>query len=191
VEGALSVSGEREGARSAAEGEPELPPSPSSAEGERGGVAAARPEAGTPSTPPVLGAATTSSETILSWATRGAGARDVIGPGPAGCETIAAPAAASSVTIGPHVLHLPKVVVGFNGGPRGSSLIRPGEISCDRPGCYELFVKTRRSPTQRFCTKPCRCAVERVRQRETRWHARRGLGPPRDAFLGREIGRKY
>ena len=59
---------------------------------------------------------------------------------------------------------------------RGSSLSRAGEISCDRPGCYELFVRTRRSPARRFCGKPCRRALERVWQREARWHARRGLG---------------
>jgi hypothetical protein len=41
--------------------------------------------------------------------------------------------------------------------------------SCDRPGCYERFVRSRRSPLQRFCSKECRRALERVRQREQRW----------------------
>lgn len=41
--------------------------------------------------------------------------------------------------------------------------------ACDRPGCYESFVYTRRSPCQRFCTKECRQALERVLARERRW----------------------
>ncbi len=41
--------------------------------------------------------------------------------------------------------------------------------SCDRPGCYETFTTTRRSPAQRFCSWCCRRAVERVRERERRW----------------------
>ena len=40
---------------------------------------------------------------------------------------------------------------------------------CDRPGCYERFIKTRRSPQQRFCSHECRHAFERVLERERRW----------------------
>jgi hypothetical protein len=42
-------------------------------------------------------------------------------------------------------------------------------VACDRPGCYESFVWTRRSPLQRFCSNRCRRALERVRERERRW----------------------
>ena len=55
---------------------------------------------------------------------------------------------------------------GVAGVSRGSTLSGPDEISCDRPGCYELFTRTRRSPAQHFCAKPCRRAMERVWQRE-------------------------
>lgn len=41
--------------------------------------------------------------------------------------------------------------------------------SCDRPGCYNGLVRTRRSPAQRFCSHACRRAMERVWQREQRW----------------------
>lgn len=41
--------------------------------------------------------------------------------------------------------------------------------SCDRPGCYEMFDRTRRSPHQRFCSLQCRRALERVWERERRW----------------------
>ena len=41
--------------------------------------------------------------------------------------------------------------------------------SCDRPGCYEMFVLSTRSPWQRFCSMECRRAMERVRERERRW----------------------
>jgi hypothetical protein len=40
---------------------------------------------------------------------------------------------------------------------------------CDRPGCYELFNVNYRSPKQHFCSKECRRAVERVREREQQW----------------------
>lgn len=43
---------------------------------------------------------------------------------------------------------------------------------CDRPGCYEVFAVTRRSPLQRFCSSACRQALRRVRQREWRWRQR-------------------
>jgi hypothetical protein len=41
--------------------------------------------------------------------------------------------------------------------------------SCDRPGCYVMFIRTRRSPLQRFCSNECKRALERVREREKRW----------------------
>ncbi len=41
--------------------------------------------------------------------------------------------------------------------------------SCDRPGCYERFLRSRRSPLQRFCSEGCRCALERVLKRERHW----------------------
>ena len=44
--------------------------------------------------------------------------------------------------------------------------------SCDRPGCYESFERTRRSPLQRFCTGACRRALYRVIERERRWEVR-------------------
>lgn len=43
------------------------------------------------------------------------------------------------------------------------------DCSCDRPGCYEMFQHSRRSPLQRFCSKECRRALERVWERERRW----------------------
>ena len=46
--------------------------------------------------------------------------------------------------------------------------------TCDRPGCYGEFDRTRRSPLQRFCSHACRQALARVRQRERRWRERRG-----------------
>jgi hypothetical protein len=49
--------------------------------------------------------------------------------------------------------------------------------SCARPGCYELFVRARRCPHQRFCSCLCRQALRRVLQREARWGRRRKGGP--------------
>ena len=40
---------------------------------------------------------------------------------------------------------------------------------CDRPGCYEWFAFSARSPLQRFCSSECQGAVERVLSRERRW----------------------
>jgi hypothetical protein len=58
---------------------------------------------------------------------------------------------------------------------------RPAEVleksPCARPGCYELFVPSRRSPHQRFCSCLCRHALRRVIQREARWGRRRKRGP--------------
>jgi hypothetical protein len=41
--------------------------------------------------------------------------------------------------------------------------------SCDRPGCYEVFLRTSRSPRQKFCSEECRRAMQRVSVRERRW----------------------
>ena len=41
--------------------------------------------------------------------------------------------------------------------------------SCDRPGCYVCFRRQGRSPRQRFCSRACQCALERVWERERRW----------------------
>jgi hypothetical protein len=66
--------------------------------------------------------------------------------------------------------------------PRGSSLEIFFDDCCDRPGCYECFLRSRRSPLQRFCSHACRRAVERVWERERRWrrkHARHRHFPGR------------
>jgi hypothetical protein len=54
-----------------------------------------------------------------------------------------------------------------------------GGFCCDRPGCYVLFDRSARSPSQRFCTSACYRAMRRVRARETRWRVR--------ALLRREL----
>ena len=43
---------------------------------------------------------------------------------------------------------------------------------CDRPGCYEPFEVSKRSPLQRFCSAPCRRSMRVVRLREARWRER-------------------
>jgi hypothetical protein len=40
---------------------------------------------------------------------------------------------------------------------------------CQRPGCYEQFVPSGRSPLQKFCSWLCRQALRRVLIREQRW----------------------
>jgi hypothetical protein len=47
-----------------------------------------------------------------------------------------------------------------------------GDFCCDRPGCYVLFDRSPRSPSQRFCTSVCYRAMRSVRVREARWRAR-------------------
>lgn len=44
-----------------------------------------------------------------------------------------------------------------------------GEKSCDRPGCYFRFAKSRRSPLKKFCSPQCRQALRVVLLREKRW----------------------
>jgi hypothetical protein len=43
------------------------------------------------------------------------------------------------------------------------------KCSCDRPGCYEGFDRSSRSPWQRFCSGLCRAALRLVRLRQRRW----------------------
>lgn len=45
-------------------------------------------------------------------------------------------------------------------------------FSCRRPGCYEAFARTARSPLQKFCSVGCRQALRRVLIRERRWKQR-------------------
>jgi hypothetical protein len=64
--------------------------------------------------------------------------------------------------------------------PEGQRPASAGEDSClcpcDRPGCYQLFVPTSRSPHQHFCSWGCRLALRRVQQREARQRERRRRG---------------
>ena len=64
-------------------------------------------------------------------------------------------------------------------GCEGYPYCPSGENSCcHRPGCYEDFPLTARSPRQKFCSLACRNALRRVLLRERRWRgklARRGL----------------
>jgi hypothetical protein len=48
--------------------------------------------------------------------------------------------------------------------------------TCQRPGCYAVFVLRPRSPQQRFCSRSCRQALRRVLDRERRWRRRRRQG---------------
>lgn len=58
----------------------------------------------------------------------------------------------------------------------GYHLPGDGEKSgCDRPGCYETFTLSPRSPLRRFCSCGCRLALRRVLIRERRWRARYGI----------------
>ena len=41
--------------------------------------------------------------------------------------------------------------------------------TCERPGCYELFISNSISPRQKFCSEECRRAMNRVSERERRW----------------------
>ena len=60
---------------------------------------------------------------------------------------------------------------GRSGDRSGRQAIR----SCDRPGCYEQFIP--RSQRQKFCSKECQRAMERVLERERRWRQAQ-TGPP-------------
>ena len=69
-----------------------------------------------------------------------------------------------------------RVVAGHSNPRSGSREGNRNQIyfapCCDRPGCYERFTKTRRSPAQHFCCRQCRRALERVLERERRWKER-------------------
>jgi hypothetical protein len=51
---------------------------------------------------------------------------------------------------------------------------------CQRPGCYELVLPSKRSPLQKYCSKPCRHAMRRVLERERHWFSR--VTPQRASF---------
>lgn len=50
-------------------------------------------------------------------------------------------------------------------------------LSCSRPGCYERFAPSARSPLRKFCCPCCRQALRRVLVRESRWRQRLGMPP--------------
>lgn len=50
-------------------------------------------------------------------------------------------------------------------------------LSCSRPGCYERFAPSARSPLRKFCSPCCRQALRRVLVRESRWRQRLGMPP--------------
>lgn len=45
--------------------------------------------------------------------------------------------------------------------------------TCDRPGCYELFVIAHEHSSKHYCSVQCRLALRRVLDREARYRARR------------------
>jgi hypothetical protein len=47
------------------------------------------------------------------------------------------------------------------------------KFCCHRPGCYQRYHRTARSPRQIFCSAACRQALRRVLLREARWAKRR------------------
>jgi hypothetical protein len=49
------------------------------------------------------------------------------------------------------------------------------DFFCQRPGCYQTFAKTARSPLQKFCSAACRQALRRVLLRERRWNRLLGM----------------
>lgn len=61
-----------------------------------------------------------------------------------------------------------------------SGRVHDGEL-CARPGCWERFIATRRSPLQRFCGAACRRALTRVVERERRWLVRARARSGQDA----------
>jgi hypothetical protein len=66
------------------------------------------------------------------------------------------------------------------------------KFSCQRPGCYEQFVVSTRSPGQKFCSPLCRQALRCVLRREALWWKRlRALfrpGPPGRVGCGSRVG---
>ncbi len=58
------------------------------------------------------------------------------------------------------------------------------KICCRRPGCYNRFVPSPRSPLQGFCSPLCRQEIRRVRMLDARWQAG-CAGCPRECFVDR------
>jgi hypothetical protein len=58
---------------------------------------------------------------------------------------------------------------------------QPGKFFCHRPGCHVRFVKTTRSPLQKFCSVACRQALRRVRLRDRWW----------DKILGTNVANRW
>ena len=58
---------------------------------------------------------------------------------------------------------------------------------CERPGCEAWFIRTSRSPCQRFCSPSCRQALRRVIERERRWR-QRGLRARRQSTTKKSRG---
>lgn len=46
------------------------------------------------------------------------------------------------------------------------------KFPCHRPGCYECFGFSARSPLKKFCSTLCQQALRVVKQREARWRRR-------------------
>ena len=93
------------------------------------------------------------------------GAAEIPGDGGGPGEAQRAEPALSGMGFEPHPGNTGRVA---SGGLEGNHSNFFGH-SCDRPGCYNCFVRARRSPAQRFCSRACRRAMERVWQRERRW----------------------
>jgi hypothetical protein len=69
---------------------------------------------------------------------------------------------------------------------RGEGYHHPSGVRnsfCHRPGCYEQFGVTSRSPLQKFCSSVCAIALRRVLIRERRWR-RRLQGERTSGWLG-------
>jgi hypothetical protein len=60
-----------------------------------------------------------------------------------------------------------KACVGYHKDDEGK------KFCCHRPGCYERYNRTARSPRKKFCSAACRMALRRVLVREARWAKRR------------------
>lgn len=74
--------------------------------------------------------------------------------------------------------------VGHQHPPRGR------KICCHRPGCYNRFVRTPRSPLQGFCSPLCRQEFRRARALDERWQPG-CAGCPRECFVDRlPVGRE-
>jgi len=56
------------------------------------------------------------------------------------------------------------------------------KLPCSRPGCYERFTASLRSPLKKFCSSLCRKALRRVREREARWRRRSCSLPSEDCW---------